>query len=85
MFKKIVLCIFFAGLFWAVGCNRITTENYDQLKVGMDYNDVTSLLGETKECEAALGLKKCKWGEKNKFIMVSFAGDKVVVFSGHGL
>ena len=33
----------------------------------------------------ALGMSSCTWGEKNRFISVQFAGDKVMMFSGKGL
>jgi len=51
----------------------------------MDYNEVISLLGKADECEGGVGLKECKWGAEKKYINVSFAGDTVVAFSGHGL
>lgn len=85
MFRKILLLILSAGLLLMAGCNKINTENYDKLRIGMDYNEVISLLGKADECEGAIGLKNCKWGDKKKYINVSFAGEKVVVFSGHGL
>ena len=68
-----------------MGCSKLTTENYDQLHVGMQYDAVISLLGKADECSGAIGLKNCKWGNDEKHITVSFAGDKVVVFSGQGL
>jgi len=33
----------------------------------------------------AIGIKNCTWGDEEKYIKVSFAADKVVVFFGHGL
>lgn len=85
MLRKMLLWILFSGLLLVTGCSKITTENYDQLRVGMDYNEVISFLGKADECDGAIGLKNCKWGDDKKYINVSFAGDKVVVFSGHGL
>ena len=73
------------GLLLVMGCSKITTENYNQLKIGMRYNEVVSLLGKADTCDGAIGLKNCTWGNKNKYIQVSFAGDQVVLFSGHGL
>lgn len=85
MFRRTVICILLASLFLAVGCSRLTTGNYDQLEVGMSKERVETILGEADECGGAIGIKNCKWGNEEKYIKVSFAGDKVVVFSGHGL
>ncbi len=51
----------------------------------MGYDEVVSLLGKADKCDGAIGLKNCMWGDDEKHITVSFAGDKVIVFSGHGL
>ena len=39
-------------------------------------------IGKPSECAGALGMSSCTWGEKNRFISVQFAGDKVMMFSG---
>lgn len=67
------------------GCNNLSTEKYDQLRIGMQYDAVVSLLGRADECEGAMGVKSCTWGDEMKYIQIGFAGDKVVFFSGHGL
>ena len=67
------------------GCSKLTTENYDQLEVGMPYDQVVELLGKADSCSGAIGLKQCQWGDANKHIQVSFAADKVVLFSAKGL
>lgn len=85
MFRKTMFWILSAFLLLAIGCNKLTTENYDQIRIGMNYDEVISLLGKANECDGAIGIKNCTWGDKEKYIKVSFAGDKVVVFSGHGL
>jgi len=84
MLRKTVLLVLSAGLFF-IGCSKITTENYNQLKIGMSYDEVVSLLGKSDECDGAIGLKNCIWGNEGKYIQVSFAGDQVVVYSAHGL
>ena len=77
MFRKMMFWILSASLLLAIlGCNKLTTENYDQLLLGMNYDEVVSLLGKADECGGAIGIKNCTWGK------VSFAGDKVVVFFG---
>ena len=85
MFKKTIFCIASASLLLAIGCSKLTKENYDRLKVGMDYGEVEKILGEADECSGAIGIKNCKWGDDKKYIVVNFAGDKIVIFSGQGL
>ena len=63
----------------------ITQENFAKLKPGMERVEVEQLLGKPSECAGALGMSSCTWGEKNRFISVQFAGDKVMMFSGKGL
>lgn len=86
MFRKTMFWILSVSLLLEIfGCNKLTTENYDQLKIGMNYDEVISLLGKADECDGVIGIKNCTWGNEEKYIKVSFAGDKVLVFSGHGL
>lgn len=74
-----------ATILFVAGCSKLTTENYDKLTVGMEYSAVVDILGQADECSGAMGLKKCRWGDDAKHILVNFAGDKVVLFSGEGL
>ena len=72
-------------LVFLAGCSKINTENYDKLEMGMAYEEVVSLLGKADHCEGAMGLKDCMWGDDAKHIKISFAADKVVIYSGKGL
>lgn len=67
------------------GCSKINTDNYNQIKAGMQYDEVTALLGKADECNGIMGIKSCTWGDKDRYIMVNFADDKVIVFSAKGL
>ena len=78
----LVLC---AAVLLLAGCSKLTTENYDKLEIGMQYDAVVDLLGKPDTCSGALGLKNCRWGDDDRFILVNFAGDRVVLFSGEGL
>lgn len=51
----------------------------------MSYDEVVSLLGESDKCDGAIGVKNCIWGNEGKYIQVSFGGDRVILFSCHGL
>ena len=67
------------------GCGKINKENYEQLSVGMDYTEVTGLIGDPDECKETLGTKRCTWGDDSKHIKVAFIADKATVFSNKGL
>ena len=68
-----------------IGCNDVTPENYDQLRIGMSYEAVVDLLGKPDNCESAVGFKDCTWGGKEKYINVKFGGNSVVFFSSKGI
>lgn len=67
------------------GCSRVNRENYDQIKAGMDYQKVISIIGEPDKCDAALGIKTCVWGSETKRITISFIADEVFVTTMKGL
>ncbi|MCZ4322799.1 MAG: outer membrane protein assembly factor BamE [Pseudomonas sp.] len=74
-----------AGCLLLAACNKISQDNYTQLKAGMSKDEVESLLGKPGECAGALGMSSCTWGDEQRFISVQYAGDKVMMFSGKGL
>jgi hypothetical protein len=67
------------------GCSKVTQENYDKLKMGMDYAEVVQILGEPTQCEALIAAKSCVWGKAPKTITIQLVGDKVILFQGQGL
>ena len=67
------------------GCSKLNRENYDKIEVGMDYQEVVSIIGDPDKCDAAMGSKNCVWGNENKKITIKFIADKVVVPSMKGL
>ena len=68
-----------------VACSKVNQENYSKLSAGMAKAEVEQLLGSPSDCSGALGMSSCTWGNKNSFISVQYAGDKVLMFSGQGL
>jgi hypothetical protein len=73
------------GCMLLAGCSPLSQENYAQLQPGMSKAEVERLLGGPDECSAALGVSSCTWGDKQRFISVQYAGDKVLMFSAKGL
>lgn len=66
------------------GCSKINKENYEKLKIGMDYKEVTEILGKEDESQSVLKTKKCVWGDDDKNIQIAFIGEKVVFFESKG-
>jgi hypothetical protein len=67
------------------GCSKLTKQNYDMIKVGMEYKEVAAILGDRAACDAAVGAKSCVWGDQKKNITVNFIADKVVFKTGKGI
>lgn len=72
-------------LLWLAGCDRVNQENYNKLEMGMQYDDVVTLLGEPAQCDALLMAKSCVWGTESRLIDIKFADNKVILFSSAGL
>jgi len=78
---KCLLILLVLGSFMMVGCaDNLTKANYDKLKVGMSYQEVTTILSASTECSEALGTKSCTWGNDQKNIKVKFVADKAIFF-----
>jgi len=75
-----ILC---AALFF--GCSKVTRDNFDKIKMGMDYVAVVDIIGEPDSCDGALGAKQCVWGNETKNITIGFMGEKVILPSMTGL
>ena len=66
-------------------CSKLNMENYQQLKTGMTYDEVTTIIGKPNACEEALGTRTCVWGDDKTEIKAAFLADKAMLFSHKGL
>jgi hypothetical protein len=82
---KLFLLSLLTTLFFTAGCSKVTKENYDKLEMGMEYSEVTTLLGNPHSCTESIGVKSCTWGNETKNIKVNFLGDQILVISSTGL
>lgn len=85
---KHIKTLLFMGLFLSItllGCSKLNRENYDRIKVGMDYQEIISIIGEPDTCDTVLAAKNCIWGDENKNITIKFIGDKVIIPSMKGI
>ena len=78
---KLFLLALLTTLLFTAGCSKVTKENYDKLEMGMEYSEVTTLLGNPDSCTESMGVKSCTWGNEAKNIKVSFLADTTMVFS----
>ncbi len=67
------------------GCTRLTLDNYNKITMGMDYTAVTALIGTPKTCDDVMGMRHCHWGDDKSGVDISFAGNKVLLFSAENL
>ena len=67
------------------GCSKLTQDNYNKLKVGQTYGEVTAILGKPDSCSNALFVKSCTWGNDSKNISINFMGDKVLITTSKNL
>ena len=65
-----------------LGCSKLTMENYTKIKVGMQYEQVTQLIGKRVD---VMSIRKCSWSSGKRSIIVSFAGNEVLLFSASNL
>lgn len=66
-------------------CSKLDREHYQQLKMGMSYEEVSALLGKADRCDDLLGTASCIWGDEQKNITVAFVGGKAVLFGAVGI
>ena len=79
-------CIILASLaVFLFGCSKLTQENYNKLKTGMSYEEVTAILGKPDNCSEVLFTRNCTWGHGKKTVTVTFVGGKVVLYSSTNL
>ncbi len=83
---KLFLLAVLTTMLFTTGCSsKLTMANYDKLKVGMKFSEVTALLGKPDNCTEAMGTKSCTWGNETRNIKVNFLADQTVLFSGTGI
>ena len=68
-----------------VACSKVTAENYAKVKAGMEYKEVTAILGNPDRCDDLAGFKSCTWGDAKSHVNVRFAGDKAILHSAENI
>ncbi len=79
------LILVLACLALLFGCSKLTMENYQQIKVGLEYPAVVEILGKPDNCSEALFVRNCIWGNEKKNITVSFLNNQVILLTSTNL
>ncbi len=66
-------------------CSKLTVENYNRIKIGMDYAEVVKILGNASECDSIFNAKNCVWNDGKKNVTIKFVADKVVILTSGNL
>ena len=74
---QIILTICLLSSLALLGCSKVNQENYDKLKIRMNYDEVLNILGKPDNCKSILNAKNCVWEESSKKITVKFVANKV--------
>ncbi|WP_282130628.1 DUF3862 domain-containing protein [Pseudoalteromonas aliena] len=80
--KKLLII---AALLSLAACSKVSQENYEKIKIGMDKADVETLLGSADNCVEKTLHTNCVWGDETKNIEITLVSDKVTLYSKHGL
>lgn len=72
-------------LFFISGCSKVTQENYEQIRVGMQYDAVVEILGKPNACDSVANVSSCVWGNVSKNIKVRFINERAVGISALGI
>lgn len=67
------------------GCGKLTASHYNQIKAGMDYNEINTTLGAPDICTNKSKIKQCRWGNENENIKVTFINNKATSIAQNNL
>ena len=83
---KLRFMLMLVSAFLLASCSKLNMDNYQQLKTGMKYEEVTSIIGSPGSCSEKFGARSCIWGDsEGSFIKAKFLGETAVAFSHSNL
>ena len=83
---KLRFILVLVSAFLLASCSKLNMENYQQLKTGMKYEEVTSIIGSPESCSEKFGARSCIWGDaEGSYIKAKFLGESAVAFSHNNL
>lgn len=51
----------------------------------MPFNEVTTLIGNPTSCDDVVGVKSCRWVNRESSITINFVGDQVILHSAENI
>lgn len=88
MFKKKALLTCLTSLLLLSGCNKLTQENYNKLKMGMERSEVESLFGRPDNCQNVTIMvtgTNCIWSKGDSSLKIQFVDNKVATYFANNL
>ena len=87
--RRLLLSMVVLFLFSLTACSlepqTVTYENYNKLKMGMQYDAAVEILGEPFQTQFFMGIKQCTWVNGERHIHAKFIADRAVYYSSKGL
>ena len=83
--RKLRLLLPLLAFMTLTACSKLTLANYDQLKLGMNFKEVSALIGEPDKCDEVLGVRSCLWQRGESKVEVNFIGDQVILLNASQL
>ena len=83
---KVRLMMAIVVLLLLSACSKLTMENYDQLKTGMEYDEVVDIIGSPDSCSEKFGTRSCIWGDsEGSHIKAQFLKSTAILFTHNKL
>lgn len=79
------LIALFASLLFLAACSKLTLANYDKLKVGMSFEEVSAIIGNPEKCDENLGIKSCSWSQGESLVTANFVGGQAILLNASNL
>ncbi|WP_016955180.1 hypothetical protein [Catenovulum agarivorans] len=83
MLKRLAILVALISI--CSGCSKITADNYNKIKVGMELEEVEAIIGTADECSEVIGTKQCVWGDNKRNIKITFVADVATLTLQNGL
>lgn len=83
--RKLLQLLSLLALVTLTACGKLTIANFDQLKLGMSFKEVSSIIGEPNKCDETLGVRTCTWQQGDSKVEANFIGDQVILLNASNL
>jgi hypothetical protein len=78
-------CLIIAAALSLAACSKVSLENYEKIKIGMDKTELETILGSADNCVEKTLYTHCIWGDDTKHIEITLVSNTVTLYSKHGV